>query len=537
MPLAPIARRPAPRRSAQTRVNASVAVSPPVGGLNLRDPLPDMGALDAVIFENFIARTNGVEVRPGTSLFAGPLLGLGIGSPVRTMMSYVGRTSAQNALFACVENSIVAIDGGTSNLSVPGASSDGIWQYVNFLTPGGNFLVAVNNGGGYWTYDATGGWVKRVPTGAWPVTDRITSVTAWKNRLWFTFAQDPRAYYLDLNAIQGTAVAFDFGPQLQRGGEIALIANWTHDAGAGIDDFQVIVGSEGDVLVYQGYDPATIATYELKGAWYVGAVPVGNRFHADYKGDLLLVTEMGIVPISLLVNGQLSASAGSAPLTTKIQPEIQAQISRTLRTVGWEISLVPFLDVMVVQAPPENGVYMQWAMNLTTGAWSKFSGIPMCSSTMHEGEFYVGCPRATVLKAFVTGLSTDYNPIAQASATVYGDSQSSFAPVAGGTSRARFIQARLSFVGPQPPAASVRMNPDFRIDGVTNNPDPANFAGAQWDSAIWDAALWGDGLATWQRWYGLQGVGYYGGLRVRMASTPGTRWASAQVVAETGGPM
>lgn len=537
MPLAPLGRRTTPRRAAQTRVNGSAALAPPLGGLNFVVPLTSLPATDAVMLDNVIVRQNGIEVRPGTQLEQGPLLpGLGLSGIVRTLMIYNGRTSAESALFACADTGIYSIIGGATLLSPPGASNDGIWQYVNFLTPGGVFLVAVNNGAGYYTYDSVGGWVKRIPTGAWPASDRITSVTAWKNRLWFTFAEDSRAYYLDLQAIQGTATAFDFGPQLQRGGAIALIANWTHDAGAGIDDFQIIVGSEGDVLVYQGYDPASVTTYELKGAWYIGRVPAGNRFHCDYKGDLLLISEMGIVPISLLVNGQLSASASVAPMTEKIHPELQGQIIRTIAQVGWEMAVVPFLDVLLVQSPPEGGTYTQWVMNITTGAWSRFTGIPMHCSALFRSEFYVGTPRTCVLQAFVPGLSTDYSPVTQVTDTVYGDIQGAFVPVGGGTDQGRFIQARLSFVGPQPPAVTVRMNRDFRMDGVVNNPAPANFAGAQWDAAVWDAALWGDGLATWQRWYGLEGVGYYGALRLRMASTPGTRWASAQVVVERGGP-
>lgn len=535
MPLAPLAKLRQPVRAAQTAVSQTFTVGAPVGGLNFRDPINALPATDAIVADDVIMRPFGCELRPGWQTLAINLESST--EPIRTLMPYVGRTLAQSALFAVVGNQIVSVQGAAvPTLTVASASADGVWQYVNFQNAAGTFLIAVNDGGGYWTYDPSGGWVERTPSGSWPSGKRIVSVTAWKNRLWFVFADDPRGHYLPLASITGAAAAFDFGPQLRNGGTLAGIANWTLDAGAGIDDYQVIFGSEGDVLVYEGYDPASVTTYQLKGAWYIGRVPVGNRFWTKYQGDILALSEMGIVPISQLVNGQLAESGSSNPISYKVAPVLLPQLARTITSQGWALHTIAFLDVLLVQTPPDYEGYVQWAMNLTTNAWSRFTGVPMTCGCMWLSDFYFGGPNGAYVRGFKAGLNGSVTSLSDTSALV-GDVQTSFQSAADGVNLMRFIQARPTFVAPSPPGVLVKMNPDYSTTPFVNLPPAAATTASLWDSATWDNGSWSGTSTTYSRWMGLSGTGRYGSLRVRMTGLPETAWSSAQVTIESGGPL
>lgn len=537
MPLAAIPRLRTPQRAAQSRANASFNIAAPVGGLNFRDPVSAMPPTDAVVLDDFVVRPFGLELRPGVQ---GEAFGmLGSSAPTRTVMAFTGRTQAESRLFVVVGDRLVPHSPAGASITVPGASADGLWQWTNFQTPARNYLVAVNDGGGYWTYDATDGWVERVPTGAWPSTKRIRSVTAWKNRLWFTFVGDPRGYYLPLQSIAGAAAAFDFGPQLSRGGDLAGIASYTADAGVGIDDLQIVFGSEGDVLVYAGYDPASIATYELRGAWFIGRVPVGSRFWTRYQGDVLVLSDLGIVPISRLVAGQLDETAAGNPMSDKVAPVLLPQLARTLGQQGWALHVVPHLDALVVQTPPEGNVFVQWVRNFTTGAWSRFTGVPMTCGTMWQGDFWIGGPVASLMRAFRADALQDLTIEGNSStpSPLIGEVQTAFMPLSEGTQRMRFLMARPSFVGPTPPGVLLKMQPDFRIDGFTADPVADVASGAVWGTALWGVAVWGGELNTYSRWFGLQGMGLYGALRMRVTGAPGTAYAGAQVLIEPGGPL
>ena len=536
MPLAPIARSRAPRRSAQTVVNNSLTLPASVGGLNFRDSIAAVPPTDAVLLTNFIVRPYGLQIRPGFEFIAdGSEF---VTDTIRTLMPYIGKQSAEDKLFAVAGKTIVNVGDASptpADKLVSTASADGVWQYVNFANLSGNYLVAVNNGGGYWTYDPAGGWIERTPTGAWPATKKIVSVNSWKGRLWFVFADDTRAYYLDVGAITGAATAFDFGPQLMKGGNIAGIENWTLDSGVSIDDLLLVFGDQGNLIVYQGYDPSSVSTFQMKGIWDVGRVPVGHRFWSKYSGDVLIITELGIVTASRLVNGTDAQASGQNMITAKIQQEVSRQLTRTISTLGWELHVCPDIDSLLVVTPQEAGIaQMQWCMNNTTKAWSTFSGMPIVCGAVWRGAFYFGATNGRVFKAF--NVATDA-VTTTTSKTIVADFQSAFLPIGNGQRKVRFIQCRPTFVALAEPAVKVQVNTEFAIRGFVTDPTFSTDGLAIWDDAHWDGEMWGGASGTYGRWHGLQGTGMYGSIRLAVTGYSGTTLSSVQIVTEAGGVM
>lgn len=528
----------APPNASNQRAQITLDLPSPIGGLNFRDPISEMAQTDATVLNDFIVRPYGLELRPGWSEHC-----VEVGSAsstIETLLKYEAPNPANDKLFACVVDKIYDVTTFNSpslSLTVSDANN-GRWESTMFVNDAGAYLVAVNiSDGGYYTYDTSGGWTERTPTG-FP-SDSITSVVAWKNRLWFTFANDSRAYYLAIGAIDGTATAFDLGPQLKHGGTLAGISNWTHDAGEGIDDYQVIFGTNGDVLVYQGYDPANVATYQLKGIWWIGSVPTGNRFWTQVNGDVWALSQNGVVPISQLVNGRFSDTDFLNPLTSKIQKELGPFIVSTRTDVQWEMIRIPQIDAVLLKAPPQpSATYKNYVLNQASGAWSIFTKMPIYTGTQFQGKFYFGTNDGRVCTGLSQTDTSDGKTVAGViGETLEGEVQGGFEDFGDGSSLKRFLMARPVFIADAAPNVKVQMNTEYSYTTTAGSPSFAEPGTGTWDSGTWNTAVWSGSSNTYSSWVGLEGISYRGALRVVLRGLPDTSFVSTQLLVQPGGML
>src|SRR2546429_6115858 len=91
---------------------------------------------------------------------------------------------------------------------------------------------------------------------------------------------------------------------------------WTLDAGYGIDDHLVFITSNGEVVVWRLTDPTTPTGIAMIGLFQIGS-PVGQRCYVKYGGDLLIITQDGVVPLSAAL--QSSRLNPRVSITDKIQ--------------------------------------------------------------------------------------------------------------------------------------------------------------------------------------------------------------------------
>ena len=326
----------------------------PVGGWNARDSLANMDPSDAVQLENWFPGTSNVNMRYG---YTNHTTGI-TGQQVESLMVWNGPTSSAM---------IAATNGGKMyTVTAPGAVgaaaltglTNGRWQYENMSTTGGSYLVAVNgsdkaviyNG----TYHRDGDGAPYDVTGV--NTANCINVNLHKNRLWFVQKDTLDAWYMPTSAIGGAATKFSLNAIAQKGGSLIAMYTWTIDAGYGVDDNAVFVTSEGEVIVYAGTDPASAATWALIGVWQIGT-PVGYRPGMKYAGDLLLITQDGVVPMS----GALQSSRLNprVSLTDKIQWAMSMAVDAYGGNFGWELIYFAqqnqlYLNVPVQGAPRRN---------------------------------------------------------------------------------------------------------------------------------------------------------------------------------------
>jgi len=321
------------------------SVPAPIGGLNDRDSIAAMPKTDAVILDNWFPSTTNIEVRGGYVLQNSNPTGY-----VETLMAYNGAISKN--LFSADSNGNIrdvttSLTGAVASVS---GLSNGRFQHINMSTPGGSFLLAVNGADKLCGFNGTNWW--RDGDGTHDITgvDSATLIhcNLFKSRVWFTQKNSTKLWYLGLNSIAGTATAFDVGSLLKLGGYIMASITWTIDNAAGTQEFISFVSSEGEVLVYQGYDPSYASTFSLAGHFRIGR-PQGRRFYAKMGSDIVMITADGVIMISKALLSDRSAIQEA--ISNKIVNSVTSDVQAYPNNFGWQIILYPIGNKLIINVP------------------------------------------------------------------------------------------------------------------------------------------------------------------------------------------
>jgi hypothetical protein len=543
MAMKPIQRSTVRTLTASTKTNTKVVMPPPVGGVDWISPLSIMDAKNAQVLDNFIARPQGAELRGGWQ----DVLDLPFEGSVNTLMSCPTVGAEPDRLFACVSNKVWDLTSALDPTNPSGSAVESLtvpvthayWSWVNYSLKTEKYLCAVAQGAGYFTYDQKDGWVERKITGV--VNKEFRHVTTWKQRLWFTQANSSEVFYLGIGEVLGgEAKFFDYGPMFKRGGFVRAITSWTMDGGDGSDDYQLIFGSEGDVLVYKGTDPSNADTYALVGDWYLGKFPKGDRFFTPYGGDVLVLSDIGLTSMQALVTGNASAVGVSNPVVSKIQQRLSVRLSETLETGNWEVRLVPWLDVLLITGPKTKGGQDEhYCLGLTSKGWSTFSAMPIHTGVMHNRTFYFGTVNGRVahgLDVQADGMLTNDQEFGSGS-PIQGRVTSAYTDFGQSANLKRFLMARPIFQCSLPPKIKVRMKIDYASGARLASPGNDEVEIAMWDYAIWDQAYWAGTGNVFHIVIGVIGVGYLGALEMVVTGERGLIYTGAHLTAEIGGML
>lgn len=381
------------------RIPASSPLStpPPVGGLNARDSLLDMPPTDARLLVNAIPRPGEVELRKGAADHATELP-----DAVETLMSYVP-ASGSPMLFAATETEIYDVTtagavGTATNIELdPGPPpvyevfTSGRWQHVNFANSFDNWLIAVNGADDMRVFDGSAWTTTETFDIAGPSTidtADMVDVAVYQKRLFFLQKDSRVVWYLATGAISGTAVALEFEQLISKGGKIQAIGTWSVDAGDGLDDLFVAVTTEGEAIVFAGIDPSDVATWSLKGVYFVGR-PLGQRCLFKMASELFVITERGIYAMSrALSEGSLRRDSY---LSAKINQVFQAYSTETSRAFfGWQAEISSADNVLVVNVPVKGDYSNQLVMELTTMGWCVVKGWNARCWHFFDGHLYFG---------------------------------------------------------------------------------------------------------------------------------------------------
>jgi len=354
-------------------------------------------------------------------------------------------------------------------------------------------------------------------------------VNLFKNRLWFTQKDTLKAWYLDVNSIGGAANALDLSGIARNGGFLQAMGTWTIDAGQGVDDYAVFVTNMGEVIVYNGTDPTSATTWALKGVWQLGQT-FNRRCFFKYAGDLLLLTQDGLVPLaSALQSSRLDPRIN---ITDKIYQAVSNAATTYYDNFGWQVNYYASQNMLILNVPIANGI-QQYVMHTITKSWANFTNINAnCWEVHGKADIFFG--GNGFVGRFWDSTSDDGSNI---NATI----QQAYSYFDTRATLKRFTMARPIFITDNAlPTVLVGISTDFNpvppTGSVTFN--PFSGTGAKWDTALWDSAYWSGGNNVVKQWQGVTGIGYSGGVSMSIASQGvDLHWASTDIVFETGGVL
>lgn len=465
----------------------------PIRGWNARDAISDMEPGFALQLDNFFPGTTTVDLRRGFSAHA-----TGMTADVESLMPYAAGATAK--LVAGANGKLFDATAAGAATQIGTGYANDRWWHVN---QSGHLLLF--NG-----QDTPLKW-----DGTTLATNSITGVTStslihpwvFKRRVFAIEKSTLSAWYLGNDAIAGAATELDFSSYCPLGGKLVWGGTWTRDGGSGSDDLCVFGTNTGEVLVYQGTDPSSAATWALVGVFRIGP-PLGDRPLFKAGADLVVMTADGFLPLSMVLPvDRLGASR--LALSDGIRNAV-ADAARMYRgNFGWQAAHYPAGNWGLFNVPVREGAEThQYVVNTTTGAWCRFTGMTANCWAVHNDLLYFG--REGTVYLADTGT-------ADAGAVITGDCRPAFHYFSPRARQKHFTMFRPVVTSDGRPEVGYALDTDFSERGVTTVLSTGT-GGSPWDTSPWDTSPWAGSPQPVANWLSTTAIGYCASPHIRVAT-------------------
>lgn len=530
------------RRAPRPQLAQGVHIPAPVGGLNTVAAGTALPPGDCVRCVNLIAAASGLRTRQGWVEYAADVSGL-TDNTVRTLIPFTGSSPGANRLWAATEAAVYDVSSSptspsaTFSLAIT-AGDAGRGCSVVMVTAAGHFCVYADEVNGLYTYAEIGAtWTKTAMGALAGQIDNVNPATfafvhLFKKRLWFVPRDSSSAWYLPAGQLFGSATEFSFGQSFKAGGTVVGMWSWTYDGGSGLDDSLVVLSSAGDVVIYQGTDPTSPDTWALRGIWQISPPPRGRRVATTTGGDLLLLSRLGVVPLSQLVTGRPDEAVTYT--TAKIANLVNSYMRTRGDTHGWSLHQHPEDNALVMSIPPVDGEEpIQLVMALAARSWSVYESIPFTCGAVWGGKLHFGTPDGQVgvctgdVDAVLLSEPDGYEPIEWEVLTAFQGG-------GAGTQKQVHLVRPIFLSTGQPATFTAAARYDYDIARVDSVAFAATASGG-WDDGLWDVMLWGGEEAPSHEVRGTSGVGVHAAIAIRGSSIEQTVLVGVDVFVESGG--
>lgn len=449
----------------------------PIKGWWLANNLAAPEPVSALKLDNWVCTTTGIRARGGKKRYAT------LDGGVTALFTY--SSGAAQRLFAATASTIFDISTIADPVTVPASAitgqTSGIYSTVQFGTAGGDFMIVCNGTNAVRNYDGTT-WTTPAITVA--TSSTLSAVWSYASRVFFVQGGTLSAWYLPVDSIAGAAVQFSMTGIFGKGGSLLFGARWSLNAGDGLDDKCVFVTTEGEVAVYEGINPSVAADWRRVGVYQLPK-PMGRNAFIQAGGDLLIATEVGLIPLSAAIKTDIGAIEGAAA-SRAITPYWQRR-SREIGAVGWEIIKSANQNYMVVSQPDAVDPTCL-VIALQTGAWSRFTGWDTQCLGYYNGVGYFGSANNRIYQMEVGG--SDDSDLYTCS--YLGQFEDLGAPGAQKT----ILQARTVLVQSFASKPQLTFQMDYNETLATAPSSAANTTTSAWDGAVWDTGTWDTEDAT-----------------------------------------
>ncbi len=498
------------RAKTRTQVSQTTTIPAPIGGLNARESIAAMPATDAISISNWFPSTSAIVVRNGSENWV-----TGFPGWVETLACYSPPSGTRQLFAAAGGNIYNATTSGVVGSPVVTGNTSNRWQFVNYGNPAGSWLYLVNgqdspqlyNGTAFQAVTATSS-----PISITGVTDPLISlitVTNFKSRLYFIAKGTFHVWYLAVNAVGGAAQLFDMSSLFKLGGSLMTCFPWSLDTVAGPQDYMAFVSTEGEVIVYQGYDPTQVGSWSQLGTFRMGR-PVGRRCYCKTGSDVSIICADGLIPLSQeLLTDRLQQSIAT---TDKIRNAILSDFQSYNTHFGWQVILHPIGSKLIVNVPQsEDSIQYQYVMNTITGSWTVYNGWnAACFELMGDQLFYGTNGKVIWCDTGSTDIGVPITAFVAPAYSYFG---------APGQNK-QYTMARPTIQADGSIGISVALSVDYRA--VMPNSSlalPSQTGSSIWNVASWNTSYWSQLGVIRLGWETVSGVGYAASLNMKTISS------------------
>lgn len=461
----------------------------PTQGWDTETPIAELPQTRARVLDNWVPRGTTLAIRKGYSDHV-----TGVGSPVETLMPYNSGTAQK--LFAAASTAIydVSSPGAVGAAAVTG-QTNARWSHVNFTTSGGSFLWICNGVDNPYHYNGST-WANPTLSMTTFADNDIKYVFAFKERLYFIFKDSLTFGYLPVQSIAGTVSNFPLGAVFNFGGELVAGASLSRDGGNGMDDYAVYLTSEGEIAVFQGFNPGSASEWALVGVYYVGE-PVGDRPFVELGNDLGVITRRGLISVLRTMAGSPEADRD---YFARIATPFRAALANGAGFTGWEGLIVPGEGLLLVNAPRSTITAHQYVLDSITSGPGRFTGWDFETFEIYNGESYAGTSDGRVVSCF-DGYDDGGEDITAAAAHAW--------TIAGYPGVKTLLEVRPVLTTATSAVMRIVGRSDFRDSPPLGAWPQSTITNALiWGTGIWGTNLWGGEDATTRGWRAISGEGH-----------------------------
>ena len=499
--------------AAQAPIATPISLPSPTNGWNARDELDAMDPLDAVRLDNWFPDAGGLFVRNGSSAYATGMPS----APVETLAEY--HAGGVNKMLAACGGGVYDISsGGAVGAALASGFTSNRWQTCAFLSR----TVFVNGHDHGKIYDGTT-FVDDAFTGVSTAT--LIGIWQYQNRLFFWQAASTGFYFALLNSISGALSFYDLSPFCPRGGNLVAMTSISYDGGNGVIDYAAFMMSSGDVLVFQGNDPALSSNWSLAGQYRMAA-PVNLRAVVDYGGDSFVTTFDDHVTLQQMLT---ALRAGQMAPRSKVSKAVQQAVNANGDAFGWQALYYPRGRSLIFNIPNVDGTFSQHVCNtaLPKQPWCRYEGLNAHCFGLYKDFLYFGGANGIVYLAD-TGNS---------------DSGAAIAATAQQAWNKLGVATRKRVTAVRPVVQSVgQMSFNFGIgfdytELTVLAPGSTAPVGSPWDVSAWDTSPWSSEITVDTHWRGGGGTGTSIGFVLVVGAVQQVAWYRTDIRIEGGNAL
>lgn len=398
------------------------------------------------------------------------------------------------------------------------------------------FELSGTDGTGFGAY-TSGGYAGAIEVTAWSGTgltvENLVNIAVVRDRVWFCEKDSADVWYGAVGAVTGTVTKFQLS-QIASGGFCMAIGSWSRDAGDGQDDLTVFVMSTGQIIIYQG-DPASTFTLVGKYGDDDSAPPIGRRCLVKVGGELVIITRLGLLPVSAAMSAASSLDFSILEPWGKIAALIRDEAVKTGDTAGWSGAL--HNGILYITIPQTSTSLTKHIVLVTrTGAFTVYTGWNASHIRAYNNELYFGAKTGGLVRRVRDGDDNGVTVIATvrgAFLTPTGNRTNVFTAV-----RPR-IQAQsdvTGFIGVDTDFFERRLvgNTVTFVEEVDTSPwgdgTKGNNIGSDW------GAPWGSKPEPIAKWFSVNGDGRNVAIKMQVFSGGAeTKWLATDVLYKPGG--